>query len=235
MVRGVNMDQPDITGNPLRPPLGGGPLWLHPDDDLAPNRPGETLLGRAEAAPPPPGRVGRLLGRGAADAAWRARLAGERRLGAALDAFAPLGWRVLHSIPLPGQDWVAHLAIGPGGVFGVRTASCPKARLRVDEDAVRYLRLGRPTRSEPEVRLCRRAARRAQHALTRGCGFPVEVRPVLALVGAARLERARALHDVRLLREADLGAFGALGGVLKPEVIETVYAVARDRRTWRDV
>lgn len=232
------MDEPDTPGEPRRPPLGGGPLWLHPDDDLAPNRPGETLLGRAEAggARGRPARLlARLLGRGAAEAAWRGRLAAERRFGAALDACAPLGWRTLHSIPLPGQDQVSHLAIGPGGVFAFRTVHCPGGRLRVDGDTVRGPRLPGGSRGEPEVRLCRRAAQRAAHALSRGRGEPVPVRAVLALVGAARVERSRAPDDVRLLRERDLGAFAALGGVLKPETVDAVYHTARDRRTWRDL
>lgn len=228
------MDQPGTAGEPHRPPLGGGPLWLHPDDDLAPNRPGEALLGRAQTAQPP-GRLARLLGRGRAEAAEQARLAGQRRFGAGLDGLEALGWRSLHSVPLPGHAQVDHLVIGPGGVFGFRTLHCPGARLRVDEDGVRRLRLGRWVPGEPEVRFCRRAASRSAHALSRALGFAVEVRPVLGLVAPARVARAPGPHDVRLLREAELPAFGALGGILAPGLIETVHTAARDRRTWRDV
>ncbi|SFD06367.1 hypothetical protein [Streptomyces aidingensis] len=229
---------------PVRPQ--GSPLWLHPDDDLAPNRPGETLRGAGEAAPGGLRRgLDRLLGRAAAAAARRDRLTGEMVLGAALDGLAPGGWRTLHSILLPGHEILAHLAIGPGGVFGFYTACHPRARLWAGSDAAapagspdgpgdgppELVRIGR-RREEPYLRFARRLARRAALALSAGCGTPVPVAPVLALVAAGEVRVSPELRDVEVVREDDIRVFGGRGGVLKPETVETLYGVARDRRTW---
>lgn len=223
------MENPEDPG---RWRAGRGPLWLHPDDDLAPNRPGETLLG--ELAARPVGRLwrvrDRLLLRSAEAAALRAALDAEERVGDRLDLLAGVGWRVLHSVPLPGEAAdLSHLAIGPAGVLCLRSVGHRRARLEVGEDAVRID--GR--RAEPHVRRCRRDARRAAHALGRGCGFPVAVRPVLVCVGAASVTVSPALRDVEVLRESDLDGLAARGGVLKPDAVEAVHGVARDRRTWR--
>jgi hypothetical protein len=225
--------------NPETPdwqPYGSGPLWLHPDDDLAPNRPGETLHGQVAALSAGGTRrlFDRLLLRDASDQALRARLTGEQFAGARLDRLMGVGWRVLHSVPLPGAADISHLAIGPAGVLSFRTVFHRKARLRVGVDTVRVARAGRRL-AEPYVRTCRRDGTRAAHALSRGCGFPVEVRPVLVCVAAARVEVTDALRDVEVLTEPELPTLAERGGVLKPDVIETVYGVARDRRTWRDV
>lgn len=223
------MDEQDGT---VRRSAAHDPLWLHPDDDLAPNRPGETLYGRLTL---PAGRWrrarDRLLGRAAAADALRALLEGQQITGERLDRLSGDGWRVLHAVPLPGGDDIAHLAVGPGGVLCFRTVCHRGARLEVGAEEVRIA--GR--RSEPAVRGSRRDARRAAHALGRGCGFAVRVRPVLLCVGASRVEVSPAAGDVRVLREHQLGALRAEGGVLNPGVIEAVYAVARDRRTWRDL
>ncbi|MER7044050.1 nuclease-related domain-containing protein [Streptomyces jumonjinensis] len=191
-------------------------LTLHPDDDLAPNRPGEALhgsLGRAA----PAGRLRRDPLR-----VQRAQLAAEELLGAGLDLLVDAGWRILHSVPLPGADRVDHLAIGPGGVLAVHTLAARRLRVRVQGSAVR---VGRAD-PVPLLRLTRRRAERASLALA------TAVRPVLAVVGAARLETYAAPSDVRLLRETGTPALARLGGVHKPADIEALYTVARDRRTW---
>ncbi|WP_130799385.1 NERD domain-containing protein [Streptomyces otsuchiensis] len=219
------MDQRCDDNDDRRPDAGGSALWLHPDDDLAPNRPGEALL------PLPVGTGGpsRLLRRLRPQ---HDRLAAERATGAALDALAPLGWYTLHSVPLPGHAVLAHLTAGPGGVFAVRAAHTGGAPAQVDDDALRLAR-GRRVSSEPEVRLARRGAGRAAHALTVGCGFPVAVRPVLVVVGAPRVRRsAGGTAGVWVLREPELPALGARGGVLRPDLVEAIHAVARDRRVW---
>jgi hypothetical protein len=221
---------------PDRQPYGSGPLWLHPDDDLAPNRPGETLHGHLAALPDGPARRlrDRLLPRGGEDRALRDRLLGEQLAGARLDRLAGAGWRVLHSVPLPGTDGISHLAVGPAGAMSFRTVCHRGARLSVGADTVEVARAGR-RRAEPYVRLARRDGVRAAHALTRGCRLPVEVRPVLVCVGAAHVDATAAPRDVEVLTEEQLPSLAGRGGVLKPDVVETVYGVARDRRTWRGV
>ncbi|MFI1015370.1 nuclease-related domain-containing protein [Streptomyces sp. NPDC020965] len=192
-------------------------LALHPDDDLAPNRPGETLRIERERRP----ATGlRLLAN--PHRARHAQLAAEESLGAGLDLLDAAGWRILHSVPLPGADRIDHLAIGPGGVLAIHTLAVRRLRVRIAGATVRAGR-GEPV---PLLRLTRRRAERASAALA------TAVRPVLAIVGAAGVEAATAPADVRILREREVPALGGLGGVHKPADIEALYALARDRRTW---
>ncbi|MFE3828731.1 nuclease-related domain-containing protein [Streptomyces sp. NPDC059092] len=198
-------------------------LSLHPDDDLAPNRPGEALHAVLDHEEPAPGRALPLL-----PEAWRRRdprraeLAAQQILGAALDALEDAGWRVLHSIPLPGAARIDHLAIGPAGVLTVRTLAAGGRRVRVDDPLVTTGR-GEPL---PHLRRARRDAERASLALA------TAVRPVLALVEAHPRAALPAPPDVRILRETDVPALASLGGVLKPADIEALYATARNRHTW---
>ncbi|RKN38593.1 nuclease-related domain-containing protein [Streptomyces hoynatensis] len=211
-----------------------GPLWLHPDDDLAPNRPGETLLG--ELAARPAGRLrrlgDRLLLRAAETDALRSAVAAEQTAGTLLDRLSGFGWRVLHSLPLPGGTGLPHLAIGPGGVLAVRSCRHRGARLRAGFDGADLVSVnGR--RTEPHLRRCRRDAQVAAHALGRACGSPVAVTPLLVFVEAADVAVAPTLRDVEVLPERALPALAERGGVLKPQEIDLLYGLARDRRTWR--
>ena len=226
----------DGYGSAREGPGGEGPLWLHPDDDLAPNRPGEHLHAqlaahRARTGPlaAPRALAARLTRRGDEAARLRAQLAGQQEAGEALESMAPGGWRVLHAIPLPSHSVVAHLLIGPGGVFTLRTAYHRRAHARVGQDSVR---LGR-RRTEPYVRLALREAEAASLVLSRGCGALVEAQPVLVLAGVSRITVAPGAGSVRVLRPHEVTRLGEGVAVWKPPEIETVHAVARDRRTWR--
>ncbi|WP_258024642.1 nuclease-related domain-containing protein [Streptomyces bambusae] len=188
-------------------------LALHPDDDLAPNRPGEDLLGE--------------LDHGSAGARARHRmrqeLLAQQRMGRELDALEDAGWRVLHAVPLPGAGRIDHLLIGPGGVLCVRTVAGRRQRIHVGDLLVT---VGR-SEPRPDPRWSRRAAERACHALT------TAVRPALAVVDATRVDVAPTLRDVRVLRPGEAAAkLAREGGVLKPADIATLYAHARNRRTW---
>jgi hypothetical protein len=215
---------------------GGGPLWLHPDDDLAPNRPGEHLHGKLaflelSGRHESPLRTGlaRLARRPVPPAVWRERLTGQQLVGDELERLTGAGWRVLHSIPLPSHTVVAHLLIGPGGVFSVRTEHHRRAHVRVGSDSAR---IGRQA-GVPCVRLARREAASVSLALGRRCGFAVGARPVLVFVAAGRLTLTHPSDTVLVLREREVtGRLGRLGGVYKPAEIETLYSLARDRRTW---
>ncbi|MGV9313075.1 NERD domain-containing protein [Streptomyces sp. NPDC003691] len=198
-------------------------LALHPDDDLAPNRPGEALHARLDHLPGPRGPVGRLRD---PHRAARALLAAEQEVGAALDAWEAAGWRLLHSVPLPGADRIPHLALGPGGVLAVHTVPARRLRIRAEGDVLR-LPGNRRAAEVPPLRLARRRAERASFALA------TAVRPVLVLVAPARLEIVPpGPSGVRVVPETGLPALAALGGVHKPADVETLYATARDRRTW---
>ncbi|WP_405753845.1 NERD domain-containing protein [Streptomyces sp. NBC_01411] len=231
---------PEVGPPPVPTPAELALLTLHPDDDLAPNRPGEAL--HAALAGIAVSRFRPAPRRAALDA-----LTAQEALGAELDTLEGAGWRVLHSVPLPGGGHIGHLLIGPAGVLSVRTLYARKRTVRIADPLVAAGR-GQP---EPQLRWARHEAERAALALT------TAVRPVLGIVGAARVETAARgagerggpgasgarpdeawlLRDggqvgVRLLRDGEVGALAGLGGVLKPADIESLYATARDRRTW---
>ncbi|GGX35510.1 nuclease-related domain-containing protein [Streptomyces lomondensis] len=212
--------QPFITGPvtvgppPVPTPAELARLALHPDDDLAPNRPGEALL---VALDRDPGPVRRLR----ADPRRRA-LEAEQAVGDALDRLDGAGWHALHSVPLPGGDRVHHLLIGPGGLFALHTLYARKQRVTVADPLVT---VGRRD-PYPLLRRVRADADRASYALT------AEVRPVLVLVAPARVSVPSPPREVRVLTDTALEALSHQGGTLKPADVEALHAMARDRNTW---
>ncbi|MGV9251575.1 nuclease-related domain-containing protein [Streptomyces sp. NPDC003697] len=207
----------EVGPPPVPNPAELARLTLHPDDDLAPNRPGEALLIALEREPAP---VRRLR----PDPRRRALLA-EQTVGEALDRLDGAGWHTLHSVPLPGGGRIHHLVIGPGGLFAVHTVYARRQRVLVADPMVTPGR--RP--AEPLLRRVRADADRASYALT------AEVRPVLALAGPADLRVTTPPRGVRILTDTDLPNLSRLGGVLKPADVGALHALARDRRTWLHV
>ncbi|MFG2477540.1 nuclease-related domain-containing protein [Streptomyces fagopyri] len=199
---------------PVPTPAELARLTLHPDDDLAPNRPGEALVVALDRDPGPPHRL-------RPDPRRRA-LAAEQAVGDALDRMEGAGWHTLHSVPLPGGARIHHLVIGPGGLFCVRALHARKQRVLVTDPMVT---VGR-REARPLLRQVRADADRASYALT------AEVHPVLALAGAAGLDVLSPLRDLRVLRDTELSTLARLGGVLKPADAEALHAMARDRHTW---
>ncbi|MFF4589742.1 nuclease-related domain-containing protein [Streptomyces sp. NPDC001388] len=211
---------PFLTGSvtvgppPVPTPAELARLTLHPDDDLAPNRPGEALLIALDRDPGPAHRL--------RPDPRRLALTAEQTVGAALDRLDGAGWHTLHSLTLPGGDRVHHLAIGPGGLFSIHTLHARKQRVRIADPLVT---LGRRA-PEPLLRRIRADAGRVSHALT------AEVRPVLALVGPTDVTFTTAPREVRVLTDSEIEGFARLGGVLKPADVEALHAMARDRKTW---
>ncbi|MCX4669929.1 NERD domain-containing protein [Streptomyces sp. NBC_01381] len=211
---------PFLTGGysvgppPVPTPSELARLALHPDDDLAPNRPGEALLIALDRDPAPARRL-------RADPRRRA-LAAEQAVGEVLDGLEAAGWHTLHSVPLPGGARIHHLVIGPGGLFGIRTLAARKQRVRIADPMVAV------GRSEPQplLRELRADADRASFALT------AEIRPVLALSGAADLAMAEPPRGVRIVRDEEISSLAGTGGVLKPADVAALHAMARDRHTW---
>ncbi|MYQ45240.1 NERD domain-containing protein [Streptomyces sp. SID4985] len=199
---------------PVPTPAELARLTLHPDDDLAPNRPGEALLVALDRAPGPAHRL--------RPDPRRHALTAEETVGAALDDLEGAGWHTLHSIPLPGGDRIHHLLIGPAGLFAVRALYARRQRVLVADPMVA---VGRRA-PEPLLRRLRADADRAAYALT------AEVRPVLAVAGSAEVLITAAPRTVRILREEELAGLARLGGLLKPGDVEALHAMARDRRTW---
>ncbi|EFL39150.1 LOW QUALITY PROTEIN: conserved hypothetical protein, partial [Streptomyces griseoflavus Tu4000] len=119
---GTVPDRPGLGRTAPGPhPRRAGTSCLHPDDDLAPNRPGEALLVALDRDPAPPRRLRH-------DPRRRALMA-ERTVGEALDRMDGAGRHVLHSIPLPGGDRVHHLLIGPGGLYAVHALYAHRQRV----------------------------------------------------------------------------------------------------------
>lgn len=199
---------------PVPTPAELARLTLHPDDDLAPNRPGEALVISLDREPGPAHRL-------RPDPRRRA-LAAEQAVGEALDGLEGGGWHTLHSVPLPGGDRVHHLVIGPGGLFCVRALYARKQRVIVADPMVT---VGRHE-PRPLLRRVRADADRASYALT------AEVHPVLALFGPSDVDITAPLREVRVLTDTDLSTLARLGGILKPADVEALHAMARDRHTW---
>ncbi|CAL9575445.1 nuclease-related domain-containing protein [Streptomyces sp. enrichment culture] len=211
---------PFITGPvtvgppPVPTPAELARLTLHPDDDLAPNRPGEALLVALDRDPGPARRL-------RPDPRRRA-LEAEQTVGEALDRLDGAGWHALHSVPLPGGDRIHHLLIGPGGLFALHSLHARRHRVTIADPVVT---VGRRD-PRPLLRVVRAAADRASYALT------AEVRPVLALVDPAAVTVPAPPREVRVLTDTQLDALSHQGGVLKPADVEALHATARDRNTW---
>ncbi|MEU9651881.1 nuclease-related domain-containing protein [Streptomyces sp. NPDC048110] len=211
---------PFLTGQvavgppPVPTPAELARLTLHPDDDLAPNRPGEALLVALERDPGPAHRL-------RPDPRRRA-LAAEQATGEALDRLDGAGWHTLHSLPLPGGDRVHHLLIGPGGLFALHVLPARRQRVRIDDPLVT------PGRRAPLplLRRVRADADRASYALT------AQVRPVLVLVEPAHVSFGVPPRSVRVLTDGELPELARTGGMLKPADVEALHAAARDRATW---
>ncbi|MFI7409238.1 nuclease-related domain-containing protein [Streptomyces sp. NPDC049627] len=199
---------------PVPTPAELARLTLHPDDDLAPNRPGEALLVALDRDPGPTRRL-------RPDPRRRA-LAAEQTVGEVLDRLDGAGWHALHSIALPGGDRIHHLVIGPGGLFALHSLYARKQKVTIADPMVS---LGR-REPYPLLRRVRADADRASYALT------AEVRPVLALVAPADVVIPGPLREVRVLRDTELDGLARVGGVLKPADVEALHAMARDRRVW---
>ncbi|WP_328927634.1 NERD domain-containing protein [Streptomyces sp. NBC_00190] len=188
-------------------------LALPPDADLAPNRPGEALLGELEHGPAGSRTRHRL----------RQDLAAQQRTGDVCDALEAQGWRILHCVPLPGTGRIDHLLIGPAGIFCVRSVPGRRQRAVVGD---LLLTVGR-AEPRPDPRWARRAAARATLALT------AQVTPALAVADASRVEVAPTVRDIRVLQPPTAAADLTGSEVaLKPPDIEALFTLARDARTW---
>ncbi|APU42182.1 MULTISPECIES: nuclease-related domain-containing protein [unclassified Streptomyces] len=189
-------------------------LALPPDADLAPNRPGETLLAELEHGAAAGTRARHRL---------RQDLTAQQRMGEAFDALEPDGWRTLHRVPLPGFGHIDHLVIGPAGIFCVRTVPGRRQRAMVGD---LLLTVGR-AEPRPDPRWIRGAAARATALLA------AHVTPALALVDASRLETAPTVRDIRILQPPSATPdLVASPTVLEPPDADALFAQARDVRTW---
>lgn len=163
--------------------------------------------------------------------ALREAAAVEEFTGTKLDELRDLGWRVLHSIPLEGGADIDHMAIGPGGIFTVNTAThsgdsivANRYQLRVDAEPVPYLRNARYE------------AEQVSRLLSIAMGMPLAVRScvvVLTSVVAPEVKITEMPADVMVLDRGGVpGWFKRRRDVLTPELVERIYDAARRSTTW---
>jgi hypothetical protein len=225
----------------LRPFLAGSlpPPLAHqllaevpaPDEDLTRNKPGAAVSARARELGPHGFQrfVARLLGLRTAATSWEVGAKGERIVGARLERLKRDGWGVLASVELRTGSDIDHVVIGPPGVFTINTKHHKGARIRVGDHVVWV----NGFEQQHYIRNSLHEASSAARRLTRACGMPVAVTPMLAFVGAVELAVISDGSGVmvghgekvdRLLR--------SLPGVLTLREREHVLSVARSKAVW---
>lgn len=208
---------------------------LMPDRDLALNRPGQAAREQAlelRAAAPIRTIVARLVGAKTDERAWRIGADGEEEVARQLARLGPQ-WRVLHAVPIGDRNsGIDHVVMGPAGVFTINTKNHPQANVWVRGDTFKV-----NGNSQHYIRNSRHEAQRAARLLSAAAGFDVEVRGVVAVMGAHRgftvkeQPRDGAVHVVT--RRAVANDLGRLEPVLGEPSIDRIYDVARHLSTWQ--
>lgn len=198
--------------------------------DLATNAAGSAVA--EQAALLRPGLLQRwvawLSGQRTAATSWEVGARGERIVGRRLERLRASGWHVLHSIPLASGADIDHLVIGPGGVFTINTKHHRGARVSVTGDWVRVNGY-----QYPYVRNARHEAAAAARRLGGALGRPVEVRGVVAFVGAGSLKVRQAPADVMVTSDVAVRSLlASRPPVLGPDVADAVFQVARRSQIW---
>ncbi|MFF6893079.1 nuclease-related domain-containing protein [Streptomyces microflavus] len=200
-----------------------------PQDDLVGNRPGDAI--RRKLAELEPNRVKRPFARWSPDREirnWALGLIGERTTGRRLNTLRRQGWRVLHSVQWPSKSDIDHLAIGPSGVFTINSKFRKGKAVWYGDHAITVNRS--PTRY---IVVSEHEAQRTSRALSDRCGFFVPVRPVIAIVGAAKISVKNATPPVLVVDGAKAHTLlSGLAPVLPPERVEQIFSVARRPETW---
>ncbi|BDZ55322.1 nuclease-related domain-containing protein [Agromyces marinus] len=202
---------------------------------LANRRPAASVIAeclRVQATVPPNTAVQRFfgvspLGRDAEP--WYVGALGELEVARRLEALGP-GWVVLHSVPIgTGSSDLDHVVIGPAGVFTINTKHHRGQHVWVG--AKRILVSGQRT---DHLRNATYEAKRTAKLLSATAGVPVEVTPIVAIVGAKRMtvrERPSevvVLHDTELIRWLRRRRV-----VLAPEQVQRLAAVAARPSAWQ--
>lgn len=204
-------------------------------DDLSRRAPGQAVheiaVAEREAAPLRTA-AHRVLGIHDRERAHRIGAAGERAVAAQLTRLGP-AWHVVNSVPVGerGSD-IDHVVIGPGGVFTVNAKHHPDANVWVGGNTVLV-----NGQRKPYVPKSRSEASRASRLLKAVAGRPVEVRGIIAIVGARKgltikeQPRTGTVHVVAWREIADYLA--ALPVALSPSDVEALHDLACRSTTWR--
>lgn len=203
--------------------------------DLGRNAPGVAVRDRAIAersAAPIRTVFSRMLGVHTQERAWRIGADGEQAVAAQLRRLGP-AWRSIHSVPVgeQGAD-IDHVVIGPAGVFTVNAKHHPNASVWVGSDT--FLVNGTRTWY---VRNSRHEAARAGRLLSAASGQPIQVRGIIAVVGAHRgltiKEQPRDGAVQVVARKAIADYLRGLPAVLDPATITALHTLACRSTTWR--
>lgn len=227
------------TASPTLPAKESQPIAAPPtaparDGELRLRAPASSVIAetlRVQASAPPRSGVARLFGRSPLSAdsmSWYLGALGELEVARVLDQLGP-EWSVIHAIPIgsAGSD-IDHLAIGPAGVFTINSKFHEGTSVWVGSR--RLLVNGHPI---DHLRNARFEASRVAKLLSRAHGRPVEVTPVVAIVGAKRITVKERPADVivvasnRLVRHLTSSP-----AALRPEEAEQLRRLANDPATW---
>ena len=159
---------------------------------------------------------------------WYTGALGELDVARRLDALGP-GWHVFHAVPVgAGASDIDHVVIGPPGVFTINTKH--HAGQDVWLGARRLLVGGQKT---DHLRNARYEGKRAAQRLSAAVRGPVEVVPIIAIVGARRFTIRERPADVVVLQEHRLvGWLRHLTPVVPPVPVERLADAAAEPSTW---
>ncbi len=225
--------EPAVTPRPASAPVAPAPML--PDRDLALNAPGQSAREQAlelRAAAPVRTFVARIVGAKTDERSWRIGADGEEDVARRLAQLGP-EWLVLHAVPVGDREGdIDDVVIGPGGVFTINAKNHPQANVWVRGDTVKV-----NGTNQPYVRNSRHEARRAARLLSKVAGFDVDVRGIVAVLGAHRgftvVEQPPDGVVAVVTRRELAHHLGRLQPVLGAPSIARIYDVARRLSTWQ--
>ena len=142
-------------------------------------------------------------------------------------------WRVLHAVPIEDHDSdIDHVVIGPAGIFTIRIKNHPNAKVWVRGDTYKINGFNQPSIGES-----RHEAQHAAKLLSDQALFDVDVRAIIAVVGAQRgVTVSEQPHDAMVTVIAGRTVADHLAAspeLLGARSIERIYEVARHLATWQ--
>ncbi|MFI9026534.1 nuclease-related domain-containing protein [Streptomyces sp. NPDC053560] len=198
-------------------------------EDLALNKPGAAV--RQKILDLEPNGFKRMIARLSPKSeirSWRDGLIGERATARRLSKLRSREWHVLHAIQWASGSDIDHLAIGPAGVFTINAKRHKGKTVWYGDHAITVNRA--PTR---HIAISQHEARRVEKVLGRHCAIPVPVRPVVAVVDAAKVTVKNSAPPVLVVDVAELDRLlSGMTPVLPREAVERIFEVARQPGTW---
>jgi len=203
--------------------------------DLAGNKPGEGVDLKAAEVSETVSEMRRyqdnLVGKRAADEAWKLGAEGEEIIAAELAKLGPR-WKALHSVPVGtrGSD-IDHVLIGPAGVFTINTKNHSRSRVHVNGNYVSV-----SGNELPYARNARFEADRAATSLSRACRVPLKIMGIVAIIAPASkmvIKEQPKDGKVRIVSHESLcGWLASLPEVFSAAHVDGIYAKARISTTW---